>query len=204
VSLQGLVGPEGRLSQLSAVSSDPGSPIQLRHCDTEMVHSEEDTALPIHCCWTALVALQVLLSPLLATPWTTRLVDGWSSRTLPCACFQDITADMGPTLVWGATHTRQFHRLAPHEKACLLDEMPPHAAVMRQGEALLYNSLVFHCGGANLSQARRTLMSVSFTHPGATIQGTTDSILDSYRGQYSLADLRAAPLCPSKVPEIYL
>ena len=103
--------------------------------------------------------------------------------------WQDVTEEMGPTLVWGGTHTAEFHAMAADEKACLLDQMQPHVAVMEQGEALLYNSLLFHCGGENASQTRRTVMSVSFTHPEASLEGTTDSLLAQYQGKLRVGAL---------------
>ena len=96
---------------------------------------------------------------------------------------------MGPTLVWAGTHTARFHALDDRQKGCLLDQMEPHTAVMAQGDAILYNSAIFHCGGANVSQKRRTLMSVSFTHPEAILKGTTDSLLDEYRGKLRVGTL---------------
>ena len=72
---------DGELTQLSAVISEPGSPQQTRHCDTEMVERRGD------CLYTLLVALQ------------------------------DITLDMGPTMLWGGTHTAKFHALNSEENA---------------------------------------------------------------------------------------
>jgi len=73
---------------------------------------------------------------------------------------EEVTLDMGPTLIWGGTHTPAFHALSQHEKACVLDQIEPHHATLQPGEAVLYSSLVFHCGGANVSNRSRTLLSL--------------------------------------------
>ena len=64
---------------------------------------------------------------------------------------QDVDSTLGPTLIWPGTHTSAFHALQPHEQACLLDEMPPVEMLLPKGSGVLYDSSIFHAGGANNS-----------------------------------------------------
>ena len=81
---------------------------------------------------------------------------------------------MGPTRFWPKTH-------APR---CFPDErwLPPTEALaaersscwiaLRAGDGVLMDSLTWHCGGANSSGRRRTMLSASFVEPAPERRGS--------------------------------
>ena len=102
---------------------------------------------------------------------------------------------MGPTQLWPETHAEAFHALDDDARAAHLRSHPPVAAELKRGEGILFDSLLFHRGGANSSTRRRSLLSVSLApnSDDATFQGTTDSIFDLYRGKFALGDFATPP-----------
>ena len=78
---------------------------------------------------------------------------------------QDVTADMGPTLVWPGTHTDYFCDFLKPRMCGPVDryyaEHPPRALTLRAGDAVLMDTRVMHCGGANESSADRMLLHFS-------------------------------------------
>ena len=104
---------------------------------------------------------------------------------------QDVSAAMGPTRVWPGTHAAAFHAKSPAERARHLAlEAPAGGGAARGGDALLFDSRVYHGGGAN-GEARRLLLSATFksaaAHAGADA-GTTDSLLPHLAGRWTLGD----------------
>ena len=104
---------------------------------------------------------------------------------------QDVSAAMGPTRVWPGTHAAAFHAKSPAERARHLAlEAPAGDGAARRGDALLFDSRVYHGGGAN-GEARRLLLSATFksaaAHAGADA-GTTDSLLPHLAGRWTLGD----------------
>ena len=98
---------------------------------------------------------------------------------------QDISLEMGPTLVWPRTHSRV---------ACLIDPAPvqwPCAAArarsqestpatLRAGAALVMDSRLAHCGSANTSDVARVLLYFSFRRVDNCGEGSTRSLLREY------------------------
>jgi ectoine hydroxylase-related dioxygenase (phytanoyl-CoA dioxygenase family) len=105
------------------------------------------------------------------------------------AALQTVDETMGPTKLWPGTHGKQFHDLPTVAKSFLLDEMKPKVMVATQGDCVMYNSLVFHCGGENTSSRRRSLLSVTFGRSRLN-KGTTDSLRAEYAGRFKLSDFR--------------
>lgn len=110
------------------------------------------------------------------------------SRFTIAIALQDIMDDMGPTLIWDGTQSYNFHEKDHRERELLLQCMPPSRLIMNQGGVAIYNSMVFHCGGANKSNIRRSVLFASFQHPEKLVRGRggTDSILPEYKGSFSL------------------
>lgn len=107
---------------------------------------------------------------------------------------QDVSEGMGPTSVWPGTHAAAFHARSPAERARHLAlEAPAGGGAARRGDALLFDSRVYHGGGAN-GEARRLLLSATFksaaAHAGADA-GTTDSLLPHLAGRWTLGDFLA-------------
>ena len=80
--------------------------------------------------------------------------------------------------------------------------MPPESLLhhlqvgaIAQGEVVLYDSAIYHAGGANVGMGRRSLLSLSFINPGtatATAASSSDMRSEHTRpeiqGRFSLAD----------------
>jgi len=108
---------------------------------------------------------------------------------------QDITTDMGPTHVWPGTHTVQHHAtlltlrsrdnlsVAEADKAFSVEHKK---MALSKGDLVLYDSRVMHCGGANFSDTRRSVMCISVMGPGFRPDGSTWSLLHSLRNQMTL------------------
>ena len=101
--------------------------------------------------------------------------------------------DAGPTRVWPKTHVAAFHALAPGPRVEALNATPPLALPLEAGGGVVIDARVFHRGGANVSERRRSLLSVTLQVRGGAIDdaahaGTTDSLHPEYRGRYRLRD----------------
>eukprot|EP00928_Gymnodinium_smaydae_P022410 TRINITY_DN18834_c0_g1_i2.p1 TRINITY_DN18834_c0_g1~~TRINITY_DN18834_c0_g1_i2.p1 ORF type:complete len:275 (-),score=50.51 TRINITY_DN18834_c0_g1_i2:150-974(-) len=105
---------------------------------------------------------------------------------------QPVSEDMGPTLVLPATHTPDVHA-ALQWKDGQLSSVPTGREEVcftaDVGDALVMDSRVLHCGGANVSKERRRLLYVTLQVPHNAPRGSTYSLLDDYRGRFSLASL---------------
>eukprot|EP00928_Gymnodinium_smaydae_P047168 TRINITY_DN31468_c0_g1_i1.p1 TRINITY_DN31468_c0_g1~~TRINITY_DN31468_c0_g1_i1.p1 ORF type:complete len:395 (-),score=54.74 TRINITY_DN31468_c0_g1_i1:244-1428(-) len=109
---------------------------------------------------------------------------------------QDIEADMGPTLVWPRTNTVDHHaKLWDKSGKLLVDDADEVLDVehkkmtLRKGDLVLYDSRTIHCGGANESEKRRSVLCISCMGPGIRPDGTTWSMLPSLRNQIKLSKL---------------
>jgi hypothetical protein len=144
------VGPEAILCECSVLSSDPGAAAQPVHCDTSFQGA--DPTAPIARLVTVFVALQ------------------------------DVDASMGPTLLFPRTHTQDAHHqlwLQPKSDCPpLLRDHPRELAVLAAGDALVMDSRLWHQGGANRSDRRRSLFVLSFLSAGGSRpRGSTYSLL---------------------------
>eukprot|EP00933_Yihiella_yeosuensis_P050596 TRINITY_DN48393_c0_g1_i1.p1 TRINITY_DN48393_c0_g1~~TRINITY_DN48393_c0_g1_i1.p1 ORF type:complete len:417 (+),score=84.47 TRINITY_DN48393_c0_g1_i1:53-1252(+) len=107
---------------------------------------------------------------------------------------QDVDADMGPTHVWPASHTVEHHAtlwststdvagklsVPEADKAFGIDHSK---MTLKKGDLVLYDSRVMHCGGANNSDKRRSLMCISVMGPGIRPDGTTWTMLKRLRSR---------------------
>ena len=112
---------------------------------------------------------------------------------------QEVTPEMGGTVFLPATHTAEKH----DEFACigdprdtLLRTTPTVVGLLGPGDASLYDSRVFHCGGANQLDggSTRAIFYFSFLNPDAD-QSTVirGSILPELKAKsYTLKELRDA------------
>ena len=93
---------------------------------------------------------------------------------------QDISAEMGPTTFVPGSHTAAIHAryddvLTGEGRDALLGECPSAVALLRAGDAALFDSRCLHCGGANSAtdgdgdgDGTRVILYVSFRNPRAT------------------------------------
>lgn len=109
---------------------------------------------------------------------------------------QDVDEEMGPTQVWPATHTMEHHTTLWNNVGKLNNWEADKAfgiehkkMTLSQGDLVLYDSRVMHCGGANTSlKRRRSVLCVSAMGPGIRPDGTTWTMLDSLRNKLLLSD----------------
>ena len=102
-------------------------------------------------------------------PDTTWQATGCSTFT----CFvalQDINTDMGPTHFIKGSHTKDAHQSLRHNRDNYLSESMYCRAGLKRGDAVVMDSRLFHCGGANESNAngagsRRTLLYFTLLNP---------------------------------------
>ena len=129
------------------------------------------------------------------------------------ACAQDVHSDniwsaSAPRLLtmFVALHDQQDERMGPtrfwphtHAPRCFPGDiwLPPTAARaeerasvcfdLKAGDAVVFDALAWHCGGANTSECRRTLLSSSFVESGTDPPGAAG------RDALRLASLVGAP-----------
>eukprot|EP00966_Prymnesium_polylepis_P006860 158127-Prymnesium_polylepis.1 len=106
----------------------------------------------------------------------------------------DVTLAMGPTRVWPGTHAAAWHcrllNLDAAATAAALRERPAFDCDVRRGDCVLMDSRLWHCGGANVSEERRTLLVATFLGScGQPPYGSTWSLLEHLAGQISLRAL---------------
>lgn len=149
--LDAAVGWDAMLCECSVLSSDPGADAQPVHCDTSFQGANQPG-----CEIARLVTIFVAL--------------------------QDVSLEMGPTVLYPRTHTQDIHHqlwLQPKlDCPPLLRNHPQESAVMSIGDALIMDSRLWHRGGANRSDRRRSLLVLSFVSAtGERPKGSTYSLL---------------------------
>jgi hypothetical protein len=82
---------------------------------------------------------------------------------------QDVTQDMGPTLFVLNSHDKQTHDQLPKTKWTekefdILRTKTCAEALLKKGDAVLYNARAFHQGGEN-TRGRRALLTLTFLKP---------------------------------------
>lgn len=106
---------------------------------------------------------------------------------------QDVTSEMGPTIFLPGTNTQVAHRRLQAEPGVFLAGRERVVAVLGAGDAVVYDSRVLHCGGANKSEKTRALMYLTFRPPAVDPKGLgveQHSIRAELVGQYRLGDFR--------------
>ena len=126
---------------------------------------------------------------------------------------QDISPEMGPTVFFPATQTKEPVYSAPLPDSAgsrVLEgaDVPFVLATLSCGDAAVYDSRTLHCGGGNRSDAARAVFYFSFTNaagPLATDKNfwNVTSILPDYVDKFRLADFRR-PRPRKLLPEVEL
>jgi hypothetical protein len=167
------IGLDATLSELSGFVSAPGCGCQPLHRDTTPTYADEvsggpDSAAP---------------RPKTATLLTTFVA------------LQDITLDMGPTVVLPGTHDFEQYRDAHSAVSGILEGRTAAVPlVLPAGSVAVMNSLTLHCGtsntrtfvseGARVYEAadRRAIFYFSLQGPGRPPVGSTESLLPKHSG----------------------
>ena len=171
-----LAGPDAPLYELAAMISEPGAQRQPIHPDTPFrpdADADADagagagSAAPLLTCFVAL---------------------------------QDVAVAMGPTLFLLGTHADgALHARVddpdPAVRARALGALSAHditrAALLRAGDAVVFDSRALHSGGANDARdgASRALLTLTFRDVRAGAVGNVGSLRAGYVGQVTLRDL---------------
>ena len=164
-----LITDEALICELACIISDPGAPRQQLHADTKIGDRG----------W--LVSMFVAL--------------------------QDVASDMGGTIVVPRSHHERLH--ADFEAACCSGSSEKLACTTsdaqeawavsrgaqrfegRAGDALLFDSRLLHCGGANTSTSRRRMLYVTWKIPYCEPLGSTYSLLPEYEGRFRLRNFHS-------------
>jgi len=187
--------------ELAAITSDPGSVCQPVHADTmhgvtrflqgEMslpaqdpgAEEDEEDAEAAHDDLTHVV----------------RAIATDTAMIYTClVALQDVEPDMGPTHVWPGTNTVEHHATlwgsdvsgklyaAEADKAFGVEHKD---MTLKKGDLVMYDSRTMHCGGANTSSKRRSVLVVSTMGPGIRPDGTTWTLLRSLRNRLQLSNM---------------
>jgi len=192
-----IMGDRVRVVELASITSDPGAVAQPVHADT--MHGvtrflQSDLQLPDRADGAEEDedAADDMTSVVRAIATDTALI-------YTClVALQDVDADMGPTHVWPATNTVEHHAtlwgtntgdklyVAEADKAFGITHRD---MTLKKGDLVMYDSRTMHCGGANNSQKRRSVLVVSTMGPGIRPDGTTWTMLKSLRNRLLISDL---------------
>ena len=144
--------------------------------------------------------------PLHPDTWMQAGLPGCSGLVTVFVALQDVTADMGPTLMIPRTHNdAHLHELLGNKKDKVVREaelgdmaadwvtvhgqnLPVVRCTAAVGDCVLMDSRLLHCGGANRSKHRRRLAYFSLHVPGNLPSGSTYSMLPRYVGQLRLGE----------------
>lgn len=202
--METVVGSTARVMELAAISSDPGARAQRVHADTmhgviSFLQADRGGAPDAGDAGNDAGEddegdLLLRSMALDTAPLFTCLV-----------ALQQVEPTMGPTLIWPGTNTVDCHTalwatrgpsteaLSP-EEADVLFGQPHEAMTLAAGDAVVYDSRTIHCGGANVSSTRRSVLCVSLLGDGLPPHGSTFSILPALKGRFRLADFPSADL----------
>jgi hypothetical protein len=191
------MGERIKIVELAAITSDPGAVAQPVHADT--MHGvtrflQSDVELP---------AMEETDDPFdEANDALTSLFTAVATDTaLIYSCLlalQDVEQDMGPTHVWPSTNTVEHHATLwatnfggklSVEEADKSFGVAHENMTLRKGDAVIYDSRTMHCGGANVSDKRRSVFVLSTMGPGIRPDGTTWTMLQALRNRLQLGDL---------------
>ena len=131
---------------------------------------------------------------------------GWKTACAPLLttfiALQEISDAMGPTILFPGTHDdpylQQWLSVLPGA-----DRSPEQFgggvhATCTAGSAVLMNSRLLHCGGANLQTesggSRRRLFYMTWQKPGNTNHGSTYTMKDALVGRHRVQDFLSSPL----------
>merc|ERR1712048_967032 len=106
---------------------------------------------------------------------------------------QDITPEMGPTIFLPGTHVDVAHRQFAEQPSKFMEAVEPTFALLDAGDAVVYDSMILHCGGANKSNKTRALMYITFRHPAVDAREIgidQHSIRKQHAGKFTLRNFR--------------
>lgn len=109
---------------------------------------------------------------------------------------QDITPQMGPTTFIPRTHTAAAHAKFDDisQRDAFLQSSSSVVALLKSGDASLFDSRAMHCGGANDEHqgATRVLLYASFRNPRATESiGNVGSLMKDIKPTMTLRELKS-------------
>jgi len=190
-----VMGASAKLVELATITSDPGAVAQPVHADT--MHG-----------------VTRFLQSDVQFPETAEDSDGEDGQddmgeivravatetAIICTALvalQDVSSSMGPTHLWPGTHTVNHH--ATLWGTCVGGKLSVAAAdeafgvdrvdmTLQKGDMVIYDSRTMHCGGANTSQSRRSVLCISLMGPGIRPDGTTWTMLPSLQNRLRLSD----------------
>ena len=208
------VGPDAELCELSAITSEPGAAPQRQHADTTLepwvledgsdasdTSDVSDSSEEAEDRSNGGADEQASAGRRAARRRGTRdrrAADMYFEAVAPMVtafvALRDISVAMGPTRVWPGTHAAAWHcRLLNLDAAATSEALRLRRSFdcdVRQGDCVLMDSRLWHCGGANQSDARRTLLVASFlSRDGHPPYGSTYSLLEHLTGQLTLGGL---------------
>lgn len=134
-----------------------------------------------------------------AAPQVVHADADWGARATMYTAFvalQDVDADMGPTRFLRGTHTAEAHaalyeRERPADVIACADA---RLAVLRTGDATVYDRRLLHAGASNRSNATRSLFYVTFRVAGSRDEdvdrANANSLRHEYAGKLRLSQLK--------------
>ena len=130
----------------------------------------------------------------------------WSDSASMFSAFialQHVSLSMGPTIFLRSTHTAEAHTMLSIRPGDFLATADARAAMLRCGEASLYDRRLLHAGGRNWSDSERVLFYATFRRAGADGDvWNANSLRSEYRGALCLQQLRDSP--PELLPIVHV
>lgn len=182
----------------------------LRPCDVRDAAGEYSDAPPLDVAQATLVELSSLHS----LPGSeaqekhsdTKAISPDHSTRCIVTCFvalQDIELEMGPTLLWPATHVSREHYCVEYATVEARSRgVASKPALLRKGDVLVMDSRLVHCGGANRSDTDRVLFYLSWKVPGSDSTGGGFAIRPDYEGKLLFGQWRGWTV-PESAAESY-
>ncbi|KAL3804588.1 hypothetical protein ACHAWO_012263 [Cyclotella atomus] len=110
---------------------------------------------------------------------------------------QDVTVEMGPTCFLTGSQSEKINELFncgnTSQKDDVLTKSTARLSTLKQGDCVLFDARILHCGNANESSETRALFNFSFRNPAVTGDlGYKGSIRPGYEGKMTLKDVHDA------------
>ena len=181
---EAVCGSQATLCDLSALVADPGSTAQQLHFDTrysdaEGSDEEVETTLPKK---------------------KKQNVQRQKRLVTAFVALQDVSAEMGPTLIVPWTNTKHSHEEVAenqHEEGASVLEAISNtgtACVLQKGDMVLMDSRTLHKGTANVSRTRRVLLDFAFMRPKSEPSTYCECIKKELCHQHPLESFRVVSM----------
>ena len=103
---------------------------------------------------------------------------------------QDVTENMGPTRFLLQTNRPAAHRQFSADKTSFLNKAASRIALLQEGDAVVYDSRVLHCGTENNSDKPRVLLVLTLRHvDDVSVDPATQRTQRAYSKTMVLSDL---------------